>query len=237
VVPAFKAIAALLHGDFSGALGYAKQAVSGMAKFVLSIFTKLPGQVLGALAPLAGKVWSAAKSAGSKLVSATKQGISDAIGWLKGLPGRAKGALGSLGGVLLGAGKSLISGFVSGIKSMFGSVKSTLGGLTSKLTSWKGPAPLDKKILTPNGRMVIQGFQRGITKQVPHLKKQLQTLTRRQIPSMAAALEAKGVAHASVASAKQALRLDITGSDAEMKALVRKMFRVDGRGFAPMAAR
>jgi phage-related protein len=162
------------------------------------------------------------------MVEATKKGVADVVSWFKSLPSKAKSALGSLGGVLLNAGKSLISGFINGIKGMFGSVKSTLGGLTDKLTSWKGPAPLDKKILTPNGRMVIQGFQRGISKQTPVLRRQLQGLTS-DLPGMAMDVSPKGVMSAAVRQA-QTVTFDVSGADEDMKRLIRRIVKNDGRG-------
>jgi phage-related protein len=228
LVPAIKAIAALLRGDFSGAFGYAKQAAGAMVKWLLSLFTKLPGQVWTAAKPLASKLWSVASEAGGKLITASKNGVNSALGWLKALPGRAVSGLGDLGGVLKRAGESLIRGFINGIKSQFGDVKSTLGGLTSKLTSWKGPAPLDRKILTPAGRMVIGGFQEGIKRQTPLLRKQLQGLTG-DLPGMAADISPRGVFSASMRNA-QSITFDVTGADEDMKRLIRRIVKNDGRG-------
>ncbi|MFF5004113.1 hypothetical protein ACFY3G_14860 [Streptomyces phaeochromogenes] len=131
-------------------------------KGVLNWFGGLPGMM--------SKWWGSAKDA------AVRQATS-MVNWVKGLPGRVKSALGNLGTLLLGAGKALIRGFIDGVKGMFGSVKSTLGDLTSSLTSWKGPENVDKRLLTPAGRMVIAGFQRGIDAQIPALRGQLQGLT------------------------------------------------------------
>ena len=61
---------------------------------------------------------------------------------------------------------------------MIGSVQSTLSNLTASLTSWKGPEDLDKRILTPAGAFVIQGFIRGLESQYGNVKNSLQGLTR-----------------------------------------------------------
>ena len=60
---------------------------------------------------------------------------------------------------------------------MFGSVKSTLGSLTSKLTSWKGPAPVDRVILKDAGRLVMQGFIDGLESQYDAVKDSLTDFT------------------------------------------------------------
>jgi hypothetical protein len=65
---------------------------------------------------------------------------------------------------------------------MIGSVGSVLGGITSKLTSWKGPESLDKVILEPSGQMVIGGFIKGLRKEIPGIKKTLNAVTG-NIPS------------------------------------------------------
>lgn len=204
VVPVVSFLAKLLSGDFSGAWDMAKGAVSKAKDWIADAAAKigpivakavsdavkwlagLPGRAWSALSSLAGKLSAQAASAGSKMVSAIKGKISDAVAFVKSLPGRAKSALGSLGGVLYRAGQSLIRGFINGLKSMFGSVKSSLGGLTSKLSSWKGPESLDKRILRPSGRMVLGGFMRGIADQAPALQAQLGGLTG-DLPGMALA--------------------------------------------------
>jgi phage-related protein len=228
LVPAVKAIAALLRGDFSGALDYAKQALSGAIAFIKLIFVKLPGEIMSALAPLGPILWSLAKAAGQRLKDAIVAKGIEFVAYVKTLPGKAKSALSGIGSILVAAGKSLISGFIRGITSQFGAVKSKLSGLTSSLPDWKGPAPLDKKILTPAGRSVIGGFMRGIDKQAPLLRKQLNGLTS-DLPGMAMDVSPKGVLSASMRNA-QALTLDVTGADEDMKRLLRRIVKNDGRG-------
>jgi phage-related protein len=228
LVPAVQAIAALLRGDFGGALEFAKTALSGAATFVKLIFVKLPGELLSALAPLGGMLWDMTKAAGMRMVNAAKAKGVEFVAYIKTLPSKAKAALGSIGSVLLNAGKQLIAGFIRGITSQFGAVRSKLSSLTSSLPDWKGPAPLDKKILAPAGRMVIGGFMSGIDKQTPLLKRQLNGLTS-DLPGMAMDVSPKGVMSASLNSA-QALTLDVTGSDEDMKRLIRRIVKTDGRG-------
>lgn len=60
---------------------------------------------------------------------------------------------------------------------MIGSVKSTLSSLTSSLTSWKGPADYDAILLTPAGRLVIDGFIRGLESRYGAVRRSLGALT------------------------------------------------------------
>lgn len=228
LVPAVQAIAALLRGDFSKAADLAKTALSNAGRIIVAIFTDLPGKVWAAVKPLATKLGAVALEAGSKFLNYLKQKGKDALNYVGSLPGKAKSVLGNLGGVLKSAGISLIKGFIDGIVSQFANVKSQLGKLTSKLTDWKGPAPLDKRILTPNGRMVIGGFMRGIADQTPHVKRQLQGLTS-DLPGMAMDVSPKGVMSASVRQAQQVV-FDVTGADEDMKRLIRRIVKTQGRG-------
>lgn len=228
LVPAVQAIAALLSGDFAGALDLAGQAVSAACDYILLVFTGLPMLVWAAIKPVATYTWQVMKDAGSRMATAAKQGVVDSVKWVLTLPGKARDALSNIDNILVDAGIALLKGFISGIKSMFGSVKSTLGGLTGNLTSWKGPAPLDRRILTPNGRMVIGGFMAGIDKEIPALKRQLGGLTA-DLPGMAMDVSPRGVMSAAL-NQRQALTLDVTGSDEDMKRLIRRIVKNDGRG-------
>jgi phage-related protein len=106
---------------------------------------------------------------------------------IRGLPGLAMAALKDVGSALVGAGKGLIQGFLDGIVSKVTNVKTTLQDLTQSLTSWKGPASLDARILTPNGRLLIGGLMDGINKEIPALRSQLGGITS-DLPGMAGSL-------------------------------------------------
>lgn len=228
VVPAVQAIAALLRGDFSGAMELAKTAVSNAAQFVLRIFTDLPLKIAAAFGPIVSILGGLAQKAGSKLVEWLQKKGTEAVNWVRGLPQRAANAMVGINTVLGNAGIALIRGFIDGIKSQFGSVRSVLGDLTSNLTSWKGPEPLDRRILTPNGRMVIGGFMRGIDQQLPSLRRQLGAVTS-DLPGMVAEVNPFGVASASLRN-DQRLTIDVSGSDEDMKRLIRRIVKNDGRG-------
>jgi len=218
-----------LPGMVSGWFGQAKDWAIQKFSELVSWLSGLPGRAQSALAALPGVLRAAAATAGARLVSATREKLSDAVGWIKGLPGRARSALGSLGGVLWNAGASLISGLINGIKSKFGDVKSTLGGLTSSLTSWKGPEDVDKRILTPAGRMVIGSFMRGIDLETPALRGQLQGLTG-ALPGMALG----GASGAGAGGGIAGLRIELAGPD-EVTRLIRGIVANTAGGDVQMA--
>jgi len=177
VVPALRAVAALLSGDFAGAWAAAKTMAAGAVAYFVRLLVELPGKAGAALAGLAGVLWGRIVEAGNQMISGAKDRINVLIGHIRSVRDMARDALGSLGSVLWSAGASLIGGLIDGVKSKIGSLKSTLSGITSSLPDWKGPAPVDAKILTPAGRLLIQGFQRGIAAQTPALQQQLGGLT------------------------------------------------------------
>ncbi|MFJ5259085.1 hypothetical protein ACIQAC_01240 [Streptomyces sp. NPDC088387] len=214
-----------LPGKMAGWFGAAKDWAVRKLLELVNWLMGLDDRAFRALSGLAGSLKRRAVEAGVQLVSATRQKLSDAVNWVKGLPGRARSALGGLGSTLWNAGRNLISGFINGLLSKFGDVKTTLGNLTSSLTSWKGPEDVDKRILTPAGRMVLAGFQRGIDLQTPALRAQLQGLTG-ALPGMA-----RGAAAGAAASGggMAGLRIEIAGPE-EVTRLIRGIVANTGGG-------
>lgn len=184
----FKLFTAVLRGDWSGAWAAIKQICQGAWNAMRSIISGsiqgIQGLIsagVGAIRGLWSGAWNAVKStcvsAWNGIKNAITSGINTAVSTIRTLPSRAVSALGSLGSTLYSAGSSLISGFINGIKSKISSVASTLRGLTSKLTSWKGPEDVDKRLLTPAGQYVIDGFIRGLESRYPTVKTSLAALT------------------------------------------------------------
>jgi hypothetical protein len=56
------------------------------------------------------------------------------------------------------------------------------------IPNWKGPADVDRKLLTPNGEMIIDSLMGGIKNRLPQLKMQLTGVTAgipRAVPNAA----------------------------------------------------
>lgn len=152
-------------------------AISAAASWIGGIITSWIGNVGRWISEGWNYVSTATSNAWSGLVRTLSSWISNAVNAVRSLPSSIKNFFSNAGSWLVSAGKSVIQGFVNGIKSMFGSVKSTLGGLTSKLTSWKGPAPVDRVILKDAGRLVMQGFIDGLESQYDAVKDSLTDFT------------------------------------------------------------
>ena len=84
------------------------------------------------------------------------------VAWFKGIPGRITGAIGNVGNLLYNAGASIISGFLDGLKSMWDSVTGWISGIGDWITEHKGPPEYDAVMLVNNGRLIMQGFAKGL---------------------------------------------------------------------------
>ena len=178
----------IITGNWSQAWNGIKQIGTGVWNYIKSAFSNF-GQLIVGIARAAwnllGSVisggWNLIKSGASAawngIKSVVSTGVNGVVNFVKNLPNNIKSIFSSAGSWLLSAGKNIIQGFINGLKSMFSSVKSTLGDLTSKLTSWKGPEPVDKVLLTPAGEMIMQGLIKGLESQYGAVKSSLQGLT------------------------------------------------------------
>nr|DAU80181.1 MAG TPA: Minor tail protein [Caudoviricetes sp.] len=178
----------IITGNWSQAWNGIKQIGSGVWHFITGTFSAF-GAALKAIAQVAwnllGSVisggWNAIKSgtvaAWNGITSAVSSGVSGVISFVTSLPSRILGIFSGAGSWLWNAGVSIIKGLLDGISSMFSSVKNKLSSLTSMLPSWKGPAPVDKVLLTPAGELIMQGLIRGLESQYGAVRSSLQGLT------------------------------------------------------------
>lgn len=155
-------ITSLTSSAWNGIKSLVSSAISGVNNFISSGWS--------AARSLTSSAWSAMRSA----VSA---GVSGVIGFVSSLPGRVQGIFSGAASWLWNAGVSIIRGLLNGIQSMIGSVRSKLSELTSMIPSWKGPAPVDKVLLTPAGEMIMQGLIKGLESQYGAVRDSLRGLT------------------------------------------------------------
>ncbi|MFD7738060.1 hypothetical protein [Kitasatospora sp. NPDC059800] len=179
---------ALIKGGWEAAWGAIKafgegiwNAIKGGGQFFISGLKGFIDDGLQWIKSLWESAWNGignfCSTAWGRIGEAVKSGVSTAVETIKSLPGKAVEALGNIGSTLLDAGKKLIEGLINGIKSKFDSVKSTLSDLTSKLTDWKGPEPVDRVLLTGAGQTVIDGFIRGLESRYGAVRQSLKGLT------------------------------------------------------------
>lgn len=178
----------IITGNWSQAWNGIQQIGSGVWGYIKSAFTNFGSAIVGiakAAWNLLGSVisggWNLIKSGASAawngITSTISSGVSRAVNFVRNLPNSISNIFSNAGSWLLSAGKNIINGLLNGISSMIGAVKNKLSSLTSMLPSWKGPAPVDKVLLTPAGEMIMQGLIRGLESQYGAVRSSLQGLT------------------------------------------------------------
>lgn len=178
----------IITGNWSQAWNGIKQIGSGVWGYIKSAFTNFGSAIVG-IAQVAWNLLGSAISGGWNLIksgtsaawngikSAVSSGVSGVISFVTSLPSRIQGIFSGAGSWLWNAGVSIIKGLLDGITSMFSSVRNKLSSLTSMLPSWKGPAPVDKVLLTPAGELIMQGLIKGLESQYGAVRSSLQGLT------------------------------------------------------------
>lgn len=178
----------IITGNWSQAWNGIEQIGSGVWGYIKSAFTNFGSAIVG-IAKAAWNLLGSAISAGWNLIksgasaawngitSTISSGVSRAVNLVRNLPNNIQNIFSNAGSWLLSAGKNIINGLLNGISSMIGAVKNKLSSLTSMLPSWKGPAPVDKVLLTPAGEMIMQGLIKGLESQYGAVRSSLQGLT------------------------------------------------------------
>jgi hypothetical protein len=175
----FKAVKAILTGDWSALWAAIKQIVSGATSVVKGILS----QAWNVIRAATSAAWTAIKA----LISAAWEGIKSVvtnqirlvIALVRALPGQIKAALGSLGSLLYNAGRDIIQGLLDGIGDMVGAVKSKLGEVTNLIPDWKGPPGRDRMLLREAGRLIMAGLIDGFTDGQREVQAALERVTRR----------------------------------------------------------
>ena len=221
-IEAFGKIVADVFGALSAIVSGALQIVRGVIEVVVGVITLdwskawsgLKDIVLGVVRALGGVIMSgldivvqAVKALGAGILAATS-------GW---------------GGSLVGAGRDLIAGLVRGIESGFQWVKDKLGELTNWIATWKGPPEVDRKLLTPNGKLIMQGLLVGLEDGTPAVRSYLGRLTT-DLPGTA---PANGTGGAAPAAALRPVTINVYPqagqSETEIAAMVDRRLTFAGR--------
>lgn len=114
---------------------------------IIGFFQALPGKIGGffsSAAQFAQNTWN------------------NVVSWFSGLGGRILSAIGNVGNLLYNAGASIISGFLDGLKSMWSNVTGWISGIGDWIKEHKGPPEYDAVMLVNNGRLIMQGFAKGL---------------------------------------------------------------------------
>lgn len=165
-------------------MSLASTAWNGVWNTVKSVWNSITSTVSGSISGVRNLIsngWSAVMSISSSMwsgiVSTVSSWISSMLNTVRNIPSSIRNVFSGAGSWLWNAGVSIIKGLLNGISSMFSSVKNKLSSLTNMLPSWKGPAPVDKVLLTPAGELIMQGLIKGLESQYGAVRSSLQGLT------------------------------------------------------------
>ncbi|MFF3353387.1 phage tail tape measure protein [Streptomyces sp. NPDC002917] len=210
-----------------------------IAKFVELVLwlVGLPGRALTALQNLGASLRSAAKNGfiAFKDMAVTK--ATDFVAWVRGLPKRIITAIGNLKTLLADKGKDLIRGLLAGVRSMGSWLRSQLMSFAKAMIP--GPIAEALGIHSPSrlladkvGQWIPAGIAKGAEDNVGVLDRTMRNLVSVPTPraATAAAVAAQAGRAPGGAVGGGAIVLDVTGADGDMKRLIRRMVRLDGRG-------
>ena len=151
---AFKLATSLIKGDWQGA----GDAVKNIWNAVGGFLSGLANRIAGFFSSVGGRI----KGYFDNAANGVKNAWNNVCNWFSGLPGRIAGFFANAGSLLWNAGSNIINGLWNGLKSAWGNVTSWVSGLGDWIAAHKGPPAYDKVLLTENGRLIMQGFAKGL---------------------------------------------------------------------------
>lgn len=122
-------------------------------------------------------VWATMRGAWGRIPGFVSSIVQRIAGFFSGVKGKILGFFSGAGGWLKKAARDIINGFVDGLRAGFRRVEDTLGSLTGMIPDWKGPAERDRDLLSESGRLVIEGFRRGLEEQYSGVERSLSRWT------------------------------------------------------------
>ncbi|MFE7853754.1 phage tail tape measure protein [Streptomyces sp. NPDC057403] len=206
----------------------------------------LPAMLLSALSTLGSYLMTAARNGFVAFRTAAVLKIVEFLNYVRGIPGKIKSAMGGLGSLLVSQGKNVVIGLYNGVRSMGGWLKSQLISFAKNMI----PGPIAKAlgIHSPSrvmrdqiGKWIPAGVVEGVEAGAPAVEATMRNLVTVPTSGQATAANVAASTGAALASSSSStapagrLVLDVTGTDAQWKALIRRMVRVDGRGSVQLA--
>lgn len=184
-----------------------RSVVSTVMAYVSAIWSAL----WGAISSVASAVWGAITgivstqvdrvraiidvglNAARAVATAVWNGIYDSIvaplqrayDKIRGIVDDIRGFFSGAASWLINAGKDIIQGLIEGITSKIKGVTDTLKNLTSSIPDWKGPADVDRHLLTENGELIMGSLVRGLQAGQRDVRRELMGLTA-DLPSQVA---------------------------------------------------
>jgi phage-related protein len=231
---------------WNGIKSFLSSVINGIKNFVTTRINNTKTNVTNAFNVIRTMITNAINRARSAVTAAVNK-IGAA---LRSIKGKVTGALSGAASWLFNAGKSIIRGLINGIKSMASSVTSAVKGIVSKARDLLPFSPAKEGPFSGRGYTLYSGqalmkdWAKGMESRAA-LPVQTAARTAAAVQRGTAVRARTGAQGPQAGSASwlalaraaiQArqtdgrIEIDVTGSDEDMKRLIRKMVRLNGRG-------
>src|SRR5688500_4978117 len=240
IIKNFGAIKRFIMGAVNGIIDFVRKnwrliitVISGPLGLVVALVTKYWSQIWNLIRNVGNNIVNFIRGFNSRVLSiirsmgaivGTIAGIfnrfnqsiisraGSALKYLGGLPRRIIGVFGGAGSWLRQAGINIIQGLINGIISMFNRLRDTLGSVTRALPDWKGPASVDRKLLTKNGQLIMGSLIKGFMDALPQVQASLNNVTNMMQTQTASSLSPIVTATDSLAVAPSNAPIPFSGS-------------------------
>ena len=190
VIPAMRAVAAVLRGDWSGAMDAGREAAIGMSNAVFGAFVTMNerGQVqLGSLSrAIVDKIRDSTNAASRRVV----EFVVGLLRQLQQIPSGARAALGDMGNVLVQSGASLIRGFINGMLSQISGIRNAASRLVSAARDFFPGSPAKRGPFSGKGWTLYSGqatgeaFAKGLQDRRQTIQRTLEQLLQPGSPTL-----------------------------------------------------
>lgn len=142
-----------------------------------TFFRNMPGAILGFIGDVTRLLWQTGKDILKSLLNGLNTVWDNVVGWFRSLGDKIISHIPNPGRILYEIGRKIIGGLWDGMKSMWKGAAGWVGSLPGKLVDLKGPPAKDAVLLTNNGRLIMQGLQKGLMSGWRDVEKTLSNMT------------------------------------------------------------
>jgi hypothetical protein len=129
---------------------------------LLRWFQNLPGEISKKLGDTARTLRTKGLQLVQGLWTAAQEKWRSVGTWISGLPASARRWLGDVSATLKQKGRDVLQGFWNGLTEKWSDVTKWVGGIATWIREHKGPISLDRQLLAPAGRALMEGFLTGL---------------------------------------------------------------------------
>lgn len=157
VIPAFKALAAFLRGDYREAWNIAEDVIVKWSNSSSQSVLNFWEDTKGVFARSMTDVTRMATSGFASFVRITQSGLNEAMRWIQGFPAAVHSQIGNLSRVLYDSGVSLIRGFINGMVSQLSAAASAAAEVVGAVRDFFPSSPAKKGPFSGKGYTLYSG--------------------------------------------------------------------------------